>query len=274
MHEKPIPGFTLISAHANQPPHRLLVKRSSPQFEYIGVDWAPGDPEEEETTWTPITGAAGKISAGLEELRSAGQSIIDQATSEVRDVGSTIYAAFTGEAPAEPGPIFEMAAGAAARLAAAAPAPLQKILKPTTESDVAGYVYTSDGRAIPVGKYKDPVTTAEKARAGTQSTASRAPSYDAALERAKLQLASQKEKNIADQWNRTFALKEKQTAQQLRIQALQERALELAIERETTSPAQRALWGRPTFIPPEEPKHRTVKQIGPGVPGGIQQRLY
>ncbi len=274
MHEKPIPGFTLISAHANQPEHRLMVKRGSPQFEYYGVDWAPGDPEEEDTTWTPITGAAGKISAGLEQLRSAGQSIIDQATAEVRDVGSTIYAAFTGEPPTEPGPIFQMAAGAAEAITRAAPKSYQQFATRAGESDVAGYVYTSDGRAIPVGKYKDPVTTAEKARAGTQSTASRAPSYDAALERAKLQLATQKEKNIADQWNRTFALKEKQTAQQLRIQALQERALELAIERETTSPAQRALWGRPSFIAPEEPKHRTVKQIGPGVPGGIQQRLY
>lgn len=274
MHEKAIPGFTRIGSTAGQPIFAVRVRKQSPQAEAEAWTMDSGDPGGEPLAWSPLTGVTGKISAYLSEMGRMGEAIARAPVTVAEDLLGTARAAVTGEAPERPGPIFEAVTEATEALVKRAPQKYQSYAGYTAPAEIAGYVTLPDGRRIPVNKSTDPNTAAENARAAVQTSASKAPNYDAAYNRARAQLDARKQTASEDQWRQAFALKQRQAAQAEDFNHLQQRALELAIERETSSPIQRALWGRPSTIAPEPPSHRTVKMIGPGVPGGIQERLY
>ncbi len=274
MHEKDIPGFHRIASNANEPAHALRVRRMSPQLEAEAFTNDLGDPATEPPGWSPLTGVSGKITAYLDRMAKAGEAIARAPVTVAEDILGTAYAAVTGQPPERPGPIFEAVTEATRAAVSRAPQAIQGYAGYAAPAEIAGYVTLPDGRRIPVAKSTDPYTAGEKARGDLQKSASKAPSYDAAYNRARIELEARKQSASQEQWNRAFALKERQIAQSLEMGDLQERAMELALERETSSPAQRALWGRPSTIAPEPPSHRTVKMIGPGVPGGIIERLY
>jgi len=258
------------SSRASSRPRSLLVRRASPQEEALLMTSDLGDPQPEPVTWSPISWIASQATAAADVLTRAGQSIIDTVVADARDLGGLLWAAATGEAPAEPGPAFQFYTGLAESVNRLLPETVQKKLAGKSEDNIAGYVTTSDGRRFPVPKAIDPQSQGEKAQSQAISAALTKAKLDAAATQAKNRLEQQKLELTKDQWNRTFALKERASAQEAELRNLQIRAMELALERETASPAQRALWGRPSTLSPETAETtRRVQAIGPGVPGAI-----
>jgi hypothetical protein len=259
------------SSRANVPRLAVRVKHQSPDLEGMFFEGDPGDPAGEPVAWSPMQWAAEKSSAAADILYGAGATIVNQIIDEAKDVASTIYAGFTGIPPAEPGPLFEMSAGAAASIARVLPGKLARTLGVEQTGESAGWIELPDGTRISVPKYQDPQAQGEKAQTNSAMASIQKANLETALARAKIQLEREKLETTADQFDRTFALKEREAGQAAELHTLQIRAAELALERELFSPAQRALWGRPSTIEPEKAEAtKVVRAIGPGVAGGIQ----
>jgi len=258
------------SSRAASKPRTLHVSPASPEYEYDYMTGDLGDPAAEVIGWNPIGAIADVAAAGVDILKKAGRSIITAVTSGATALGSTVYAAATGEPPAEPGVVFNIATGMAEGVNRLLPQTVQQKLGTENKTNVAGYITLPDGRKIPVPKAEDAQGTAERAlsaavRGATiQAQAAIAEAkIKADVERLKLQAST-------DQWQKSFALTERAAGQRERLTDLQIRAAELALERETASPAQRALWGRPSTLAPQQAETtRAVRAIGPGVPGGV-----
>jgi len=262
------------SSRAASKPRTLHVSPASPEYEYDYMTGDLGDPSTEPIGWNPLGWLANTVTAGANLLQAAGRSIINQVVSEATDLGSTIYAATTGEAPAEPGVLFNMATGFAESVNRLLPEAVQRKLGTEHESNVAGYITLPDGRRIPVPKARDPEATAERNLSAAVTAAMRRADVQAAADRQRAQIEALKLKASNDHWERDFALRERTAAQAEHLRDLQIRAQELALERETASPAQRALWGRPsTLDETRTPPQRVIRAIGPGLPGAPVQ-LY
>ena len=258
------------SSRAASQPRMLHVTPASPEEEAVYFLADLGDPAGEPVSWSPLGWVANQASAAVDVLKGAGEAIYDQVVYEAKDLGSTLYAAATGEAPAEPGPLFNMATGIAESLFRQMPTALQKKLTVNNQSNIAGYITLADGTKIPVPKAEDTQGQGEKALSDSFKAALTKANAGAASDRMKMQIESQKLAVSKDQFDKNFALKERAAGQQQRLFDLQERAMELALEKELYSPAQRALWGRPSTLKPEDAlTARRVQAIGPGVPGGI-----
>lgn len=274
MHEKPIPGFTLYSAKSNAPPPAMRVRRSSPQFEYEAWDSEPGDPEESPPAWNPLTTAANKIAGWMDAAADAGTAIYNQAVAEAKDVVSTVNAALTGEAPDQPGYLFAVATKAAERLASTSGGYQKWATKTQRDDNLAGFVTLPDGRQIPVAKYADPISETEAARSKATAGALRPGNLDAAAQRSKDAIERARLKVTQDQWALQSELAKKQEARNQRLFDLQATALEYANRRAAPTQGELQTWWLPQTTKPDPPIHRTVRAIGSGVPGGIQERLY
>ena len=274
MHETPIPGFTLHSAREHNPPPALRVRKRSPQAEAETWETAPAPPDLEPIAWHPLTATMNTIGSWIEAAANFGRSSMEKTVADVQDIVATVNAAATGQAPDTPGPIFNFAAGVAESIAEKLPKIAQRAIGYQPGPKIAGYITTADGRRIPVPAYEEPVTKAEDARSDALKTALRARELDVAIQKSKEGIERAKLSATADQFAQRQKLLEKDEARKQGLFELQTQALKLAIERETSSPAQRALWGRPSTIAQEEPSHRKTKAIGMGVPGGIQETLY
>lgn len=258
------------SAMAHAPMMTGAMRHQSPQAELEGFSSDLGDPEGEPLGWNPIGWVANKASATADVLRSAGASIIDSTRSLALDLAGTVSAAMTGQPPSAPGPIFEHATGLAQSVNRLLPEPVQKKLGTEQSPEIAGYITLADGRKIPVPKAANAQAQGEKALSDVAMAALTKARLDDALNRSKLKLQEQAQATTANQWSQVFALNARAAAQKERLGDIQEEALRLALERETSSPAQRALWGRPsTLDTSKEPPHRRILAIGSGLPGGI-----
>lgn len=252
----------------------LFVRAMSPEEEAGDFIGTPADPAEEPITWSPLGWLANQTTATVDVLKRAGESIYDQVVAEAKDLGSTLYAAATGEAPTEPGVIFNMASGIAESLFRVMPKALQKKLTKDNQSNIAGYVTLADGTKIPVQKAEDTQGQGEKALSDNLKATLTKANASAASDRMKIQLESQKLAITSDQFAKKFALSERAAEQTSRMNELAIRAAELALERETSSPAQRALWGRPSTLDvSKEAPQRVIRAIGPGVAGGIKTEI-
>lgn len=250
----------------------LFVRAMSPEQEAGDFIGTLADPAEETLTWSPLTWIANKASAAVDVLKQTGAEIYHQAMSEAKDLGSTLYAAATGAAPDEPGVIFNMASGLAEGLFRQMPEALQKKLTVNNQSNIAGYITLADGTKIAVPKAEDTQGQGEKALSDNLKASLTKANASAASDRMKMQLESQKLAISADQFAKKFALTERAAAQTSRMNELAIRATELALERETSSPAQRALWGRPSTLDvSREAPQRVVRAIGSGSPGAPTQ---
>lgn len=259
------------SARANVPRLALRVRHQSPDLEGMFFEGDPGDPAGEPLAWTPLQWVAEKASAAADILYNSGASIYNQVVSEARDVVDVINAAAFGAAPETPGPLYELTTRAAAQLGGLYPKPIAERLGMVKTENIAGYITLPDGTRIPVPKAQDNQAQGEKAISDTVRASLTKANLEAATLRAKTQLEREKQAASEDQWDRMFALKEREAGQAAELKDLQIRAAELALERELFSPAQRALWGRPSTIEPEKAEAtRVVRAIGPGVAGGIQ----
>lgn len=217
-----------------------------------------------------MTWLAEQATAAADLLSQAGAKVVKDVSDFAGDVASTLGAAWTGLPPEQPGPFFEVAAGIAESIARYLPERVKKAAGITKEDPIAGYVTLPDGRKIPVPKYQDPEAQGEKALSSAVTAALRKAELQASTQRARLALERQQAEATRDQFERTFALRQRAAEQEHSLRDLQIRAAELALERETASPAQRALWGRPSTLRPETAlTARRIKAIGPGVPGGI-----
>lgn len=260
------------SSRASSHPRMLFVRPMSPDEEAGDFIGTPGDPAEEPVSWSPLSWVANQATAAVDVLRQAGADIYHQAMSEAKDLASTLYAAATGEAPDEPGVIFNMASGLAEGLFRQMPEALQKKLTVNNQSNIAGYITLADGTKIPVPKAEDTQGQGEKALSDNFKAALTKANATAASDRMKTQLESQKLAISADQFAKKFALSERAAEQTSRMNELAIRAAELALERETSSPAQRALWGRPSTIHvSKEQPQRVIRAIGSGLPGAPVQ---
>lgn len=240
--------------------------RSTPEGDQVqGLTSELGNPADEPYGWNPIGWVANQASAKARALREAGGRIIGGVVDFATDIMSTGQAALTGIPPEAPGPVFDLAAGTAASIARAAPQPIRRALEAKPETTIAGYITLADGTRIPVPKYSDAQNQGERAQTDKTLAAITKANYQSALDQAKVKLAQQTATIQADQWQQAFAIKQREAAQAEEIAALQTRAMELALERETSSPAQRALWGRPSTLAPEQvTKTRKIVGIGPG----------
>lgn len=260
------------SSRASSHPRMLFVRAMSPEQEAGDFIGTLADPAEETLTWSPLTWIANKASAAVDVLKQTGAEIYHQAMSEAKDLGSTLYAAATGAAPDEPGVIFNMASGLAEGLFRQMPEALQKKLTVNNQSNIAGYITLADGTKIAVPKAEDTQGQGEKALSDNLKASLTKANASAASDRMKMQLESQKLAISADQFAKKFALTERAAAQTSRMNELAIRATELALERETSSPAQRALWGRPSTLDvSREAPQRVVRAIGSGSPGAPTQ---
>jgi len=240
----------------------------SPDQEYVGWLNEPGDPADTLFGWSPTAWVAEKATAAVDILANAGRSILSGVITYGTDLASTVGAAITGQAPESPGVIFNLAAGAAKSIARVTPGVIKKAIGIPQEETSAGWIELPDGRRINVPKGADPVATAEKGLSDTLRANLQKSNLEAATNRAKIALEAAKLETTADQWDRAFALKERQAAQQEELGALQIRSAELALERELYSPAQRALWGRPSTIDTSKEKPQTVvRAVGMGLAG-------
>jgi len=256
------------SSRAASQPRMVHVRAASPEEEADYFLGDLGDPATEPSAWSPLGWLATQASAAVDVLKGAGEAIYDQVISEAKDVGSTLYAAATGEAPAEPGVIFNMASGIAESLFRQMPTALQKKLTVNNQSNIAGYITLADGTKIPVSKAEDTQGQGEKALSDSFKAALTKANAGAASDRMKMQIESQKLAVSKDQFDKNFALKERAAGQQQRLFDLQEKAMELAYDRQRYSPAQLALWGiASTASGLGETKHRAVQAIGPGLAG-------
>jgi len=258
------------SSRAASKPRTLHVSAASPEYEYDYMTGDLGDPAAEVIGWNPIGALADVAAAGVDILKKAGRSIINQVVYEAKDLGSTIYAAATGEPPAEPGVIFNTVTGMAEGVNRLLPQTVQQKLGTENKTNVAGYITLPDGRKIPVPKAEDAQGTAERAMSAALSAATTRAQAHIAEAKIKADIERLKLQSSRDQWEKSFALTERAAGQRERLTDLQIRAAELALERETASPAQRALWGRPSTLAPQQAETtRAVRAIGPGVPGGV-----
>lgn len=258
------------SSRAASQPRRLFVRAMSPDEEAQDFIGTPGDPAEEPITWSPLSWVANQATAAVDVLKGAGEAIYDQVISEAKDLGSTLYAAATGEAPAEPGVIFNMASGIAEGIFGQYPEALQKKLTKNNQSNIAGYVTLADGTRIAVQKAEDTQGQGERALSDNVKAALTKANASAASDRMKMQLESQKLAITKDQWAKQFALTERKAEEQSRLFDLQEKAAQLAYDRQRYSPAQLALWGiASTAEPTKEAPQRVIRAIGSGVPGGV-----
>lgn len=263
------------SSRANSRPRALYTRPMSPEQEYVGWLDEPGNPADTLFGWSPTAWIAEKATAAVDVLADAGRSMVSSVVDFASDLTSTVNAAITGRAPESPGAIFSLAAGTAESIARLTPGVIKKAIGIPQEQESAGWIDLPDGRRISVPKGTDPVATAEKGLSDTLRAALQKSNLDAATARAKLAVETQKldleaEKIeiSSDQWDRAFALKQRQAAQAEELGALQIRAVELAIERETASQPQRALWGRPSTIDTSKEKPQTVvRAVGMGLPG-------
>jgi hypothetical protein len=258
------------SSRANSKPRAIFVRAMSPEEEYVGWTDEPGDPATAGLSWSPTSWVAEKATAAVDLLADAGLSILSGAVDFAKDLAGTMGAALTGQAPGTPGPIFETAAGVAESLGRIIPGALKKAIGITPEQTSAGWIQLPDGRKIAVPKAADPVAQGEKALGDTLRAALQKANLEAATAKAKNTLELRKLETSSDQWDQAFALKERQAGQAERLGDLQIRAVELALERETTSQPQRALYGRPSTIDlTKEQPQKVVRAVGLGVPGGV-----
>jgi hypothetical protein len=259
------------ASNPNSQPRRLLVRAMSPDQQALGFTDDLGDPAGESITWSPLTWVANKASAAADLLKTAGATIYDAVLAETKDVLGTLNAAFTGQPPAEPGPVFNLATGVASSFNRILPQAVQEKLGTLSKDNIAGYITLSDGTKIPVPKAQDNTAQGEKGLSDTLKAATTKANLEAATARAKLALETQKENATETQWQQAFELKTRQAATQERLFDLQARAMTLALDRETTSSAQRALWGYPSTLSPEMTEAtRVIRAIGPGVAGAIK----
>lgn len=247
----------------------------SPEQEYVGWLDEPGNPADTLFGWSPTAWIAEKATAAADVLATAGRSILSGVVDFASDLTSTVNAAITGRAPESPGAVFNLAAGTAESIARLTPGIIKKAIGIPQEQESAGWIELPDGRRISVPKASDPVAAAEKGLSDTLKANLQKANLDAATAKAKLAVETQKlgleaEKIeiSSDQWDRAFALKQRQAAQAEDLGALQIRAAELALERETASQPQRALWGRPSTIDTSKEKPQTVvRAVGMGLAG-------
>ena len=258
------------SSRAGSRPRALFVRAMSPEEEAQDFIGTPADPADEPITWSPLGWIANQASAAVDVLKTAGDKIYDQIVSEAKDLGSTLYAAATGEAPAEPGVLFNMASGIAESIFGKLPTALQKKLTVNNQSNIAGYVTIADGTKIPVPKAEDSQGQGERALSSSLQASLTKANAEMAATKSKERIETQKLAVSADQFAKNFALKERQAARQERLYDLQEKAMTLAYDRQRYSPAQLALWGiASTAEPTKEAPQRVIRAIGSGVPGGV-----
>lgn len=257
-----VPNFTLISAHADQPAPAVRVRRQSPWADYETWETMHMPTGPAPLSWSPLTKAVAGIKGWFSQAAEAGQRIIDRTYDELRDVSQTVEAAFTGNPPAEPGPIFRMATGAAESIARLTPDPVKRAIGIEPDTKIAGYITTSDGRKIPVPVGNDPVRVAENAQSELVKGALRSRDIDLAIEKLRGQLASRKLENDQDQFNRLTALKEREVAMEEDLHKLKTRAYNMALDRSYYSAPALALAGYASTIAPEIPTHRKVRQVG------------
>ena len=256
------------SSRAASQPRMLHVTPASPEEEADYWLGDLGDPAGEPVTWSPLGWVANQASAAVDAIKDAGSRIINTVVADAMDLAGLAQAAFTGEAPSMPGPAFNFYTGLAESVNRLLPEAVKKKLGTSQQSNIAGYITLADGRQIPVPKAEDTQGQGEKALSDSFKAALTKANAGAASDRMKMQLESQKLAVSKDQFDRSFALKERQAGQQERLFDLQEKAMELAYDRQRYSPAQLALWGiASTASGLGETKHRAVQAIGPGLAG-------
>jgi hypothetical protein len=242
----------------------------SPEEEAQDFIGTPADPAEEPISWSPMGWIANQATAAVDVLKQAGGTIIDQLVSEAKDVAGLMHAAFTGEPPAEPGPLFEWTTGLSASVNKLLPEAVKKKLGTSDQSNIAGYVTLADGRVIPVPKAEDTQGQGERALSSSLQASLTKANAEMAATKSKERIETQKLAVSADQFAKNFALKERQAGQQQRLFDLQETAMTLAYDRQRYSPAQLALWGiASTAEPTKEAPQRVIRAIGSGVPRGV-----
>lgn len=262
---------TRVSSSYNQPARALIVQRQSPEEEAVDFADSPGDSATEPVSWHPLTWVAEKSKAAYDYLTELGQAIMPTVEATAKDAANLVVGATAGYFPypeqaEQPSSSTSIILGAVERL----PKPIKSALGADTPEEPAGYIEVN-GRRIPVPKYKEPAKTAEKQQANVASPRVNDANLTAAVEMQKTRLAQSQLATSNDQWEKLFALQERQATRQDELNQLQIRAAELALERETTSPAQRALWGRPSTIEPTTAEQtRKIQAIGPGVSGAIR----
>lgn len=260
-----------VTSSSNQPARALIVRRQSPEEEAIDFADSPGDAAMEPIAWHPLTWVAEKSKAAYDYLTEIGQAIMPTVEATAKDAANLVVGATAGYFPypeqaEHPSSATNIILGAVERL----PAPVKAALGADTPEEPAGYIEVN-GRRIPVPKYKEPAKGAEKQQANVANPRLTDANLSAAVEMQKTRLAQGQLATSNEQWEKLFALQERQAARQDELNQLQIRAAELALERETSSPAQRALWGRPSTIEPTAfEQTRKIQAIGPGVSGGIR----
>lgn len=259
------------SSRAHSAPRVIYLRPMSPDQQYSGWLDEPGDPATAGFMPAATSWIAERATAAVDLLANAGRSIISGVLDYATDVASTVNAALTGQPPESPGVVFSTAAGVAESIARVLPGPVTRALGIPQEQTSAGWIQLPDGRRISVPKASDPVATAEKGLTDTLRAAMQKSNLEASTARAKLALESEKLEATTDQWDRAFALKERQAAQQERLGELQIKAAELALDRVTTSQPQRALWGMPSTIDTSKEKpQQVVRSVGLGLAEGIK----
>lgn len=231
-------------------PRAILVRGMSPEQEYI--DWT-GDlanPADTLFGWSPTAWIAGKASAAADLVKDTGAAIYNTTLDWTKDLLGTLNAAITGQAPATPGPLFELTTGAASSFNRILPQVVQDRLGTSSASNVAGYITLPDGTNIPVPKGQDNTAVGEKTLTDTLKAALNKANLEAATARQANQIRAMAEAAREDEWNKAFALKEREEGQKAEMRDLSIRAAELALEEQLYSAPQRALWGRPSTIAP------------------------
>lgn len=263
--------FRPPSSRANSQPRMLYVTPMSPEQEAGTFAGDLANPETQPVTWSPLGWLASTASASADTLKNVGSRIMDTVKADAMDLAGLLHAAFTGDAPSMPGPAFEYYTGLAAQVNKLLPEAVQKKLGTINTSNIAGYITLADGTRIPVPKAQDAQAQGEKALSDTLKAAIGKSNADVAIQRIRAQMQTEKLDYDEDQFARALELKQRAAGQAEKLGDLQIRALELALERETSSPAQRALWGRPATLPPQDAiTSRRVQAIGSGLPEGIK----
>lgn len=252
-------------------PTTIMVIPQSPDQEYAMWWGDPWTPEGTPPTLSPLSNLATKAEAGATALWNYGTRIIDKVIDTAKDLGSTVYAAATGEPPTQPGPIFEFATGLAGSAARTLPDTVQRKLGLNNQSNVAGYVTLPDGRKIPVAKYEDPAGQGARAQTDATMNALTRANQDLAIQHSKERIEMAKLRQQNDQWQQQFALVQRQAASQEELTKVQQEAAQIQVDRmKPTQYEQQYWWEQPHSTRTAAPASRVIQAIGPGVPGGVR----
>jgi len=269
-----VPQWKYDSSRSNNPAPSVRVRRKSPYAEYETWETAPSPQGVAPISWTPLTGVANKISSWMSAAQQIAADLGSTVLDTLQDVGTTAIAAATGKVVGKPGRVFETVTEAAEGLVGRLPASIQRAAGIEPQTKIAGYITTADGKVYPVTVGQDVQRTADNLASDKIKASLRAKDIDLAIAKLQADLKAKAQADDQDRFSKLYALKERQAALNDHYTELRTRALEIALEREQYSSAQRALWGRPSTIDPEPPTHRTVKQVGAFGGGETIESLY